>query len=49
MLLLPSFVKLPLIVTGGKLKGKRPGGDFGLYCRLGGGMVLRRLKQSLQK
>jgi hypothetical protein len=23
--LLPSFVKLPLIVTGGKLKGKRPG------------------------
>jgi hypothetical protein len=23
--LLPSFVKLPLIVTGGKPKGKRPG------------------------
>jgi hypothetical protein len=25
MLLLPSFVKLSLIVTGGKLKGERPG------------------------
>ena len=34
---------------GRQTKRKEAGGDSGLYCRLGGGMVLRRLKQSLQK